>query len=579
MADFRKWFPVLAVVALLTGAAASANAQAFQCTANAGVPPLLRAEGLAELAGDLVLNCNGVVPSSGILANIRVFLNTNVTSRLTGTGIEIENEALLLIDEPAPGSQVFCAWANAACTGSTTPSFLANVFQGGATGVNTVDWLGIPIVAAGSLGNNRVYRITNVRVNANQLGTSSTLIPTQVVMFVSISGSTSVPVNNPQQIVGFVTPGMTFSVTARSYKQCTPTAEDFDYSPTVDLTYTEGFATSFKAQGSDPQDVPGFVYNTESGFVSSTLTGGTSIGLASQGTRLLARFAGIPSGVALRVPQQVISGGLTLQLVTGTDSAGAGGTVTSGPGTVTVTPSAGAALVVYEVAAATSASWSTVDAVTIPITVRATSVPPGLTSPEATVNGNFAPISTVTVASSSAPVPRFADVSTSKTAFTISPCRTLLLFPFVTNAVGFDTGIAISNTSSDPFGTTPQSGACTLNYFGNIPATGGPAPSAVTTPVIAGGEQLAFTVSSGGGVVGTTKTCSACATPGFHGYVIAVCNFQFAHAFAFVSDLGANKLAEGYLALVIPDVPARDPSNRALSAFGVGVNEGEQLLH
>jgi hypothetical protein len=538
---------------------------------------LLRAEGLAELAGDLVLNCSGTVPAGGILANVRVFLNTNVTSRLTGPGIG--NEALLLIDEPAPASQVFCAWANAACTGLTSPSFLANVFQGGATGVNTVDWLGIPIVAAGSSGTNRVYRITNVRVNANQLGTSSTLIPTQVVMFVSISGSTSVPVNNPQQIVGFVTPGMTFSVTSRAYKQCTPTAANFDYSPTVDLTYTEGFATAFKARGSDPQNLPGNVYNTESGFVSSALTGGTAIGLASQGTRLLARFAGIPSGVALRVPQQVISGGLTLQLVTGTDSAGAGGTVTSGPGVVTVTPSAGAALVVYEVAAASSVSWSTVDAVTIPITVRATSVPPGLTSPEATVNGNFAPISTVTVASSTAPVPRFADVSTSKTAFTISPCRTLLLFPFVTNAVGFDTGIAISNTSSDPFGTVPQSGACTLNYYGNIPATGGPAPSPVTTPVIAGGEQLAFTVSSGGGVVGTTKTCSACATPGFHGYVIAVCNFQFAHAFAFVSDLGANKLAEGYLALVIPDVPARDPSNRALSAFGVGFNEGEQLLH
>jgi len=35
--------------------------------------------------------------------------------------------------------------------------------------------------------------------------------------------------------------------------------------------------------------------------------------------------------------------------------------------------------------------------------------------------------------------------------------------------------------------------------------------------------------------------------------MIAVCNFQFAHGFAFISDLGARNLAMGYLALVIPD--------------------------
>jgi hypothetical protein len=42
-------------------------------------------------------------------------------------------------------------------------------------------------------------------------------------------------------------------------------------------------------------------------------------------------------------------------------------------------------------------------------------------------------------------------------------------------------------------------------------------------------------------------------TGGFTGYMIAVCRFQYAHGFAFVSDLGARNLAMGYLALVIPD--------------------------
>jgi len=46
-----------------------------------------------------------------------------------------------------------------------------------------------------------VIRITNIRANANQLGVSSTLIPTQIVMFISVTGTTSVPINNPQQTV------------------------------------------------------------------------------------------------------------------------------------------------------------------------------------------------------------------------------------------------------------------------------------------------------------------------------------------------------------------------------------------
>ena len=35
--------------------------------------------------------------------------------------------------------------------------------------------------------------------------------------------------------------------------------------------------------------------------------------------------------------------------------------------------------------------------------------------------------------------------------------------------------------------------------------------------------------------------------------MIAVCNFQYAHGFAFISDVGARNLAMGYLAVVLPD--------------------------
>ena len=172
---------------------------------------------------------------------------------------------------------------------------------------------------------------------------------------------------------------------------------------------------------------------------------------------------------------------------------------------------------------------------------------PGANSPAlgtTTVNGSYAPTSTVTTAAN-ANVPRFADTSTATNIFTVVPCLTTLLFPYLTNAAGFDTGVAISATATDPFGTTPQSGTCTLNWYGAA-FTG-----ATPTPNIPSGTSYSTLVS----------TTLNNVTGGFTGYMIAVCRFQYAHGFAFISDLGARNLAMGYLALVIPD-PTSSASGR-----------------
>jgi len=44
--------------------------------------------------------------------------------------------------------------------------------------------------------------------------------------------------------------------------------------------------------------------------------------------------------------------------------------------------------------------------------------------------------------------------------------------------------------------------------------------------------------------------------------VIAQCQFQYGHGFAFISDIGAQRLAMGYLALVMDDTlsPSRTGS-------------------
>jgi len=120
-----------------------------------------------------------------------------------------------------------------------------------------------------------------------------------------------------------------------------------------------------------------------------------------------------------------------------------------------------------------------------------------------------------------------------------TPTGTNLLFSFVTNQAGFDTGIAIANTSADPFGTSRQDGKCVLHFYG------AGAPMDVTSPTITAGTDWA--------------TLASVNAPGFQGYVFAVCDFRYAHGFAFISDVGARNLAMGYLPLVT--CPGRSPAH------------------
>lgn len=633
MVDFRKWFPALAVVALAFGAASTANAQqvaAFSCVGNAGVPPIVRAEGLTELVGDLVLNCTGGTPTAAgnpvPQANVQIFLNTNVTSRLTN---DPWSEALLMIDEPSAAAQRYCS-VNGGCAitgvGAATGSdglvdgvdydqtsgsggTVPNVYQGRNAGANSIVWLGVPIDPPGTNAT-RIIRITNVRANANQLGVSSTLIPTQIVMFVSVTGTTSVPINNPQQTVAFIQPGLSFSVrqAVSSYLQCVSfnSAAATDSSKSLInglgtiVRFSEGFASSFKRRNvaaytdadTSPtpvnQNVPGAIYNTETGFYNDTpsIVSGSSAnglaaaGLADHGTRLMARFANVPAGVvlyaslypvvtcsdcgpssrpAITAARTATTATLTQARLVTTDANGGGsfsrvtGTNTSsfdfGAASAPISLNNGAGMAVWEVMNADPLTTQTYEfGIGVSYVANTSNNLPGLGS--ATVAGSFAPLSTVTTQSSSAPLPRFADTSSARTIFTISACTTNILFVFLTNQAGFDSGIAISNTSVDPFGTAPQSGPCKLNYYGETTG-GGAAPAAQTSAVVPAGKQLTAVLSSGGNY-------GIAATPGFQGYMIAQCQFQYAHGFAFISDVGANKVSEAYLGLILDSgLPSR----------------------
>jgi hypothetical protein len=351
------------------------------------------------------------------------------------------------------------------------------------------------------------------------------------------------------------------------------------------IQFTENFATAFKTRVpvGGTLNVPGQVNYSESDFVYAPATGnvtttGTTAtaGLADFGTRLKATFTNVPSGVQIYVTTRdvtnnFISPTTTTQAVLvvseGASDGAAPVNATSPPTFASYTPPSAAQTTVFTspnsqtigiapvvtVGNQGMAVWEIIntnpfqiDTVYFGVYINYTASPTtnSPTAPSSMgITLSFAPTpagglftaAAGSAASASLPIPRFSDsLDINKGLGSFALCTTNLLYPYVVNTNGFDTGLAIANTSSDPFGTTPQAGTCTLTFYGS----GAPSTPTYTSPSVANGTvwtSLASTLS-----------------PGFQGYIFAVCNFQYAHGFAFVSDVGARNLAMGYLALVVP---------------------------
>ncbi len=574
MVAFRKVLPVLALVVMMAAVASAQNAT-FQCAANAGVPPLIRAEGLAEPVGDLTLNCTGGNPATLYYVNVQIFLSTNVTSNILSGG---NAEALLMIDDPAPGNQCLGSPLSqatttpaAACSGGVANMWLGEKVN---SSPNSVLWRGVPIVPPGT--QTRVIRIANVRANATGVPSGS-YVPGTITEYISITGATSVPVANQPQTVAFVQQSMTVSTSSASGKQCVSAADDVN-AKTASITFTENFPSAFRKKVEDgtEQSTPGYNYVTESMFTNSAVVG--AAGLANQGTRFIVRFTNVQNGVSISVPNSVKSSSMyavIVALANADGTSGNPGAYSDTTGSTPVSISGGAGYAVYEVVGTGANINGLIEtqAFTIPFTFSWPTNAVGENKPAlgtSQVAGGYGPISTVITMSSTAPEPRFKESFTQGDMLTISACRTILLFPFITNQASFDTGIVVSNTSSDPLdGNTgrQQQGACTLYYYGSTTG-GGAAPAAQTTQVVPTGAQLVFTLSGGGNY-------GAPGAPGFQGYMFALCNFQFAHGYAFVTKMGAVDIAHGYLALVVPD------RTRLAQAFSNAdaINDGEQLAY
>lgn len=300
---------LLPMTALLL-APLSVRAQSFTCSSQVPEIAAVRSKGLAEWVAPVVIRCTGTKPAGGIVGSIQVNLNVPTASRALGSS-GTATEALLLVDNPAPGAQV------GRSADSIVPN--ANVIQGFTNQGQTI-WQTLEIAPAGPAGPfTREFRIVNIRANVSQL---PLLAP--VTMNITMLTNPFVPLTGTQVNVGTVVG--TAGISARRVDDI------LDYSAVIDgcvgnkstvdeftlrdfnIRFSEGGSGEFRrrnvattATASSAlanQNDPLTNYGTETGFYNNTLTATNAMsqaGLATNGSRLMARFTGVPSGVSLYV--------------------------------------------------------------------------------------------------------------------------------------------------------------------------------------------------------------------------------------------------------------------------------------
>jgi len=133
--------------------------------------------------------------------------------------------------------------------------------------------------------------------------------------------------------------------------------------------------------------------------------------------------------------------------------------------------------------------------------------------------------------------------------FKIAPTRTQLLYPFVTNKLGWQTGIEIGNTGNDStiFGDVGQAGALDVFFF---PGQGGGGPFNYTVgPGVGRGLDGAGLLQPGGDwaitldallVASGHANMTAGGGGSFEGYIIVVCHFNWAHGAAMIFNSTAT---------------------------------------
>lgn len=361
----------------------------LSCIATA-VPVTLRAEGLADLAGDIELRCSGGTPNTTVQASIAVDLSAPVTNRVVDDSFPRRVDAqIFVVDGPVVTALVPTALLEAS---------------------NRIAFPVVPLAvsAQGTVS----LRIAGVRVASAVV--SGGLVP-QVLAILS-SPTNVIAFQNPQQIIGTVVRGL--------YATNLPAVLPCRRLPALPAEQTLG---GFLTAG-----IPSFSFRFTEGFTDAFQPRRPT--RESNGTRIVVRYGGLPATSRLFAPdvlvgtngaQQTSAGEfgvpvgagapgaadtLVLVRVAGTDAQGAGGTLATTTPTASlgvlgeIPVSAGSATAVYEVV---SANRNALEGAQVPTFFTVATVPEDVNVVRPTVALSFGPLSSLTVASATAPVPRF----------------------------------------------------------------------------------------------------------------------------------------------------------------------------
>jgi hypothetical protein len=193
-------------------------------------------------------------------------------------------------------------------------------------------------------------------------------------------------------------------------------------------------------------------------------------------------------------------------------------------------------------------------------------------------------------------IPRYVNTpqpATPLVVFNIVPAQTNLLIPYaVTTTAGYDTGIALANTTADPFGgktlgsAIPTTGTLTLSFYPQTgtactltTAVGSTTPASFTASPISGlgvGLDASGNLKSGGTwvvlltqLLGAAPAAAGCPTAtAFTGYIFIVANSTDVHGSAFVTNFAGFSSASNVLVLPPPATTLRSTPAGGVESLG-----------
>ena len=456
-------YPALKLGLLFALILSAAHAQSSQAACQISTQaPFLRAEGLTEVLGDIVLSCSGFTPGAVTTGNFSVFLPVNVTNRVDANGFSSQ---VTLSQDIGAGP----------------------VPIGGSASISgqTVTFNGVSLTAPGS--GRYTVRISGIRAAMTQLGANKSVGVTVSSPFVT-SG-------HGPFIAGTAAPSL-FATLSSSGIACVGSPVPSTITMTnlfaagtalASTRVTEGFGSSFAARGAGADSGTRFLINY-AGFPAGShvylpdRVAGSDTAKPSAGGDL-----GSPAAVGQYVPG---SGTLLLARVIGADANGFGGilvppltgfTAMTLDSVTEVPLTNGAGQAVYEVVDANSGIVESAQFTTF------VGLPAGSPVAVATESISLAPVSTVATATSSDPVPRFLATTPGSDCALVGDCQASY-FPKL-------------NVSAGPILLTAIAGGAMTSPAGYIPIQntgGGTLIWDVTVNYITGSGWIQLERPSGG---------------------------------------------------------------------------------